>query len=132
MTLPHTDFLFGSELAQIRQDVTDLFADSELAVSITYRSFQGSVFTPGTGAYTKTFTDTSLTAVRNMVPEREVVAGQGLFQAGDLRFIVARALLPASPAKEDELVDGSSTYNVISWDTDPLGALWRIVARKVA
>jgi hypothetical protein len=132
MTLPRTDFLSVEELAQIRQDVRDLFADSQIAVPITYRSFQSSTFTPGTGAYTKTFTDTALTAVRNMVPEREVAAGQGLFQAGDLRFIIARALLPTSPAKEDELVDGASTYNVVAWDTDPVGALWRVVARKVA
>jgi len=132
VTLPRTDFLTPEELSQIGADVVDLFADSQLSVAITYRDFQSRTFTPGTGAATPTYTDYAIRAIRNMVPSREVQASQGLFQQGDLRFIIARQLLAVSPDKEDLIVDGSMTYNLVSWDTDPIAQLWRVVARLVA
>lgn len=130
--LPRADFLMASELAQISDDVLGLFADSQLSMPITYRSFQSRTFTPSTGANVPTYTDYAIRAVRIVVPTREVQASQGLYQMGDLRFFIARSTLAATPDKEDVVIDGSNTYNLVSWDTDPLSQIWRVVARKVA
>jgi hypothetical protein len=130
--LPRTDFLTAEEQAQIADDVLGLFADAHLSVPITYRSYQSRVFVPSTGVTTITYSDTSVRAVRLEVPTREVVASQGLFQQGDLRFVIARATLPTTPNKEDRLVDGAAVYSLVSWNTDALSQLWRVVARLVA
>lgn len=130
--LPRVDFLSGEELAQIADDILGVFADPQLTVSVTYRSFQSRTFTPSTGETTATYTDTVLRAFRQNVPTREIAASQGLYQQGDLRFMIARASLAQTPDKEDRLVDGANTYSLVSWDTDAISQLWRVVARLVA
>lgn len=132
MTLPRLDFLLGEELAQIGDDVTGLLADPQLSVAVTYQDFQSTTVNPGLGTDVRTYTDSSIRAIRNAVPSREVQASGGLYQMGDLRFMVARSDLPITPNSEDRLVDGALTYNLVSWDTDPLAKLWRLVARLVA
>lgn len=126
------DFLTAGELALIRGDVTDLTSDVQINATITYRAFQSRTFTPSTGEYTLTYTDTVLGAIRNEVPMSEVVASDGLYERGDLKFIINRPLLPSEPGKEDRILDGSTVYDLVTWDSDPISALWRIVARKVA
>lgn len=116
----------------MQADVADLLGDTHLSVPVTYRAFGGTTFTPSTGAATRTFTNTTLRAIRNAIPTREVVASDGLYRQGDLRFILQRAALPTEPTKDDHLVDGAKTYDVIDWDSDPISVLWRIVAREVA
>ena len=125
------EFVFPRELALMLNDVTTIFADTELAVSITYRSFTSRTFTPSTGAWTPTYTDTTIGAIRNELSLQEIAASDGLYQMGDLQFIIERATL-ATPSKEDRIVDGTEVFDLIKWESDPLNALWRIVARKVA
>ena len=132
MTLPKTDFLSGEELTQVGADIVDLLGDTQISAAITYRRFTGNAFTPATGANTPSYTDTSLRAIRNAIPAREVAASEGLYKMKDLRFIIARAELSGEPTKDDRIVDGSDTYDLVDWDSDPVGVLWRIVARKVA
>lgn len=126
------DFLTPSELSLILTDVRDLLADPQLRVSVTYRAYQSRTFTPSIGAVVPVYTDTVLGAIRNEMPVREIVASAGLYRTGDLRFIIERAALATEPNKDDHLIDGSVTYDLISWDSDPVSALWRIVARQVA
>lgn len=132
--LPRTDFLFPEEQAQIADDMVAFFADPQFAGPITYRDYQSQTFTPSVGTVVATYTDYSLNARFNQMPDRQVVASQGLYQAGDLIFMIARSLLPVIPDKEDRIVTLSDgvTYGLVRWDSDPVFALWRIVARKVA
>lgn len=125
------EFLFPSELALIQADVTTLFADTELAVTVTYRALTGRTFTPSTGAWTPTYTETVLGVIRNELSMQEIAASEGLYQMGDLQFILQRALVP-TPSKEDRIVDGTEVFDLVRWESDPLSALWRIIARKVA
>jgi len=125
-----TDFLTVEELASMHADVTDLTVDPQIAPPVTYRAFQSQTFTPSTGSYTPTYADTVVGAVRNHIPTKEVVASQGTYQQGDLEFIIHRAALATAPAKEDRIVDGTTTYGLISVDSDPIALLWRIVARR--
>lgn len=126
------DFLTQEERDLILADVTDLHGDTHVAVPVTYRAAQAApTFTPSTGVYTLNPTLYSLQAIRNLVPAREVEASHGLYQMGDLRFTIERAALPVEPTKDDRLVDGTAVYDLVSWDTDPVSALWRFVARKV-
>lgn len=125
------DFLFNYERALILQDAHDIFRTGP-SVAVTYRRYTGSSFTPATGAYTPSYTDTVTSAIRNAIPAREVQASDGLFRQGDLRFIVERAAITGEPTKDDRLLDGTRVYDLIDWDSDPMEALWRIAAREVA
>jgi hypothetical protein len=126
------DFLTAGERSMILGDVTDLMGDVQLSRSVTYRAYQGRTFTPSTGGTTVTYTDTSVRMIRNELSGREVEASRGLYQQGDIRFLAERATFGADPTKEDLIVDGGATFNLISWDSDPLSAFWRIIARQVA
>lgn len=131
MTLPRVDFLFPNERLLILQDVADLTTDPSVGVSVTYRRLTGRSFTPSTGANTPTYTDTALRAVRNMVSAQQVAVSNGLYQMGDVRYMIERAALTGDPIKEDLVVEGGVTYGLVSVDSDPLSAFWRLVARRV-
>jgi len=132
MTLPKLDFLFSEELAQIAADVAAMASDPELTVAVTYNRFISTVFTPETGTQVPTYTGLSLRAVRNTLTAREVVAGEGLYKVGDVLFTFDRATFAgAIPTREDRIMDGSTEFEVVKIDTDPIEKLWRIVARQV-
>jgi hypothetical protein len=125
------DFLSAAELASIQSDTDDLMSDVHVSVAITYRDFQGLVRDPKTGTSTTTYTDTNLRALRRTLSAREVQAGAGLFQVGDLHLRIAKTDLPITPLREDRIVVGSDTYEVVFWDTGTLGLTWLVVARRV-
>lgn len=130
MTLPRIDFLSSEELSQIAADVSSLITDPELTKPVTYRNFQSTSFTPSTGMQTATYTDSSLRVIRNNVTTREVAASNGLYQMGDVLFTFDRATFSAiTPNREDRIVDDNETWGVVSWTTDPIQRLWRVVAR---
>jgi len=132
VSLPTATFLPQADRDQIQADAEALFVDARVIVPVTYRDFLGETFDPETGVKARTYTDLALNAIRNAVPAREVQAAAGLYATGDLQFTLVRRLLGAiTPTRDDLLVDGTTTYDLISWDSDPLGLLWRIVARKV-
>ena len=127
-----SDFMTPLELALVTSDVTGLTSDPQTSVEVTYRDFQSRTLNRGTGAVVETYTDQSgLRGIRNSLSARQVTAGEGLYQMGDVKFMFSRSLLTLSPAREDRIVEGSATYELVSWDSDPLSALWNIVARVV-
>jgi hypothetical protein len=130
MTLPRLDFLTPVELAQIAADVASLVTDPQLTKPVTYRNFQSITFTPSTGMQVPSFTDSSLRVIRNNVTTRDVAIANGLYQMGDVLFTFDRATFSAiTPNREDLIVDEGETWKVVSWETDPIQKLWRIVAR---
>ena len=141
MILPKIDFLLPEERTLIGEDVTGVTSDPQLAILVTYKNFIDRIFVPATGIQTPNYTNTTLNsagaalrAIRNSLPTREVVASDGLYQMGDVRYTFARSdlpILPTLPNREDRIVDNGVTYEVVSWDTDPVEKLWRIVARRM-
>jgi hypothetical protein len=129
---PVPDFLTANERTLILSDVAALMGDTQISRPVTYRAFQSQSFTPSTGTYTPTYTDTAVRMVRNELSSQEVEASRGLYQQGDIRFLAERATFLADPGKEDVIVDNGATFNLIAWDSDPLSAFWRIIARQVA
>ena len=125
------DFLLAAESLLIENDVAALMDDTQLSVAITYQAYAGVTHTVTTGAYTSTPTSSSIRAIRNVLESREVRASNGLYQLGDIRFMIARTDFTGTPTREDRIVQGSDTYELIDWETDPLSALWNIVARGV-
>ena len=105
--------------------------DTQISRSITYRDFQSKTRTLSTGAYTSTYTDSAIRVVRTELSAREVRAGQGLFQQGDLRYLLAQSDLSVTPHREDRIVDGSDTYEVLHWAAAPITATWNVFARRV-
>jgi hypothetical protein len=124
-------YLSAGDRAQMASDLTALTADVRLGVAVTYRDHTGRTFTPSTGAYAGTYTETAIRAVRTLLTDKELRAGDGAYQAGDVVFLFDRVSLTVTPAREDRIVQGGVTYEVLASDTDPAGLLWRIVARKV-
>jgi hypothetical protein len=126
------DFLSPYELAQMTSDAADLVGDAEVGLAATYRKFVSTVFTPSTGLSVPSYTDYAVDLIRNDLSAGEVRASNGLYQIGDVRFTIARALLTPVPGKEDLVVLGGDTYNVVHWSSDPIGLLWRLVGRLVS
>ena len=125
------DFLTGDERTAILDDVDELLDDTNLSVAITYRDFQSVTHTLTTGAYVTVYTDIALRALRSLLSAHEVAAGPGLYQMGDLAFLVAQAHLGVTPVREDRIVLGADTYELVTWTAGPIGATWRLVARRV-
>lgn len=130
MNLPPLDFVFPSEATMIQQDAAGVTGDPQLGVPVTYQHYVSRTFTPSTGAYTETYTDHAVRAVRNNLSQAEIAASGGQYQSGDVRFLVPKAGLAVTPNSEDRIVDGDGAiYDLIRWDTDPVGAFWRFVMR---
>lgn len=131
MNTPTTDFLTALEATDVTNDVADLMDDTHVSRAITYRDYQSATKTVSTGAYTTTYSDSSIRGIRTEVSAREVGAGEGLYQMGDLRYLLAQSDLSATPVREDRIVDGTTTYEVIAWSADPVNMTWVVVARRV-
>lgn len=126
------DFLTAGEKTDIVSDIGDYMDDTHVSTALTYKDFISKVRTPSTGAFTATYTSyAGLRGSRSDVSAREVQISGGLLQLGDVAFLIAQSDLAITPAREDQLAVGSETYEVIKWAGDPVGMLWRIVARKV-
>jgi hypothetical protein len=123
------DFLTAEEKLLMQTDATDLIGDLELSPPITYRAHGGQTFVPSTGQVIVTWTDFTIGAIRNELSAREVAASNGLYQMGDLRFLIRRSLLPVTPDKEDRIIVDGVTYEIVSWGSDPIELFWRMVAR---
>ncbi len=136
--MPPLDFVMPSEVALIQADAHGVVADPQLGVSITYRSYQSRTFTPSTGVWTPTYADQStivdgspLRAIRSLINAREAAASQGIYQAGDVRYLITRADLLTVPGTDDRVVEGAYTYDMVDWQSDPVSAFWRLVMRRV-
>lgn len=132
MNQERMDYLTTYERGRISADVRDLLDDADLSVAITYKRFVSRVLTPSTGQYTTTYTNLGIRAIRNELSAKEVVAGAGQYQMGDVHYMIAVADQSQAPSREDRIVEGSDTFEVRAWYADPLKAVWDVVARKVA
>lgn len=126
------DFLTDDERALMFADVADLTTDGQLGVTLLYRDVGAPTFNPATGAHTANDVEYGAQAIRNEITAKEADVSGGQYQTGDVRYLVARATLPITPAREDRIVEGGDTHEIIDWRSDPVGLTWRIIARKVA
>ena len=131
MNTPTTDYLTARESTDITNDVADLMDDTNVSRAITYRDYQSVSRTVSTGVYTTTYTDSEIRGIRTELSAREVRAGEGLYQMGDLRYVLAQSDLSATPVREDRIVDGTTTYELIAWSADPINMVWTVIARRV-
>lgn len=132
MNTPTTDYLTARESTDIGNDVADLMDDTHVSREITYRDYQSVSRTVSTGVYTTTYSDSTIRGIRTDLSAREVRAGEGLYQMGDLRYVLAQSDLSGiAPVREDRIVDGSTTYEIIAWAADPINMMWVVVARRV-
>ncbi len=114
----------------IQQDAQGVTGDPQLGVLVTYQHYVSRTMDPARGTWTEVYTDTSLRAIRNNLSQAEIASSGGQYQSGDVRFLIAKALLPTAPGSEDRLVDSDGAiYDLVRWDTDPVGAFWRLVMR---
>lgn len=108
-------------------------------VSIVYRLFADSVFTPTTANELETYHDVAIHhVVQNMVTVADVSAGQGALQMGDIKlgFPVSDLSAHLTYARSGDLstsdlvVIGTTTYRVISLETYGNGTMLRVMARR--
>lgn len=126
-----TDFVSAGELTEIQAVVGEVMDDVQVRTSVTYRDYTGATHTPRTGAYTPAYTDTTCGAIRSDLGAREIAVSGGLYEQGDVTFLLAQADVAVTPTREDRVVCDSLTYEVIDWRKDPLGLTWRLIARRV-
>ena len=131
MNTPTTDFLTARESTDITNDLADFMDDQQVSRAITYRDYQSVTRTVSTGAITPVYTDSSIRGVRTELNAQQVIAGGGLYQAGDFHYMIAQSDLSATPNREDRIVDGADTYEIVHWAADPLSMTWRVIARRV-
>ena len=125
------NFLTSDESDAIVGDVAALMDDTDVSRAITYRDFVSMTRTPSTGASTPSYTNYTIRGVRTDLSAREVAAGAGLYQIGDIEYIFAQSDLPIVPHREDRIFDDPYTYEVIHWASDPLSVKHHIIARRV-
>lgn len=125
------DFLTAREKDLITEDFSNLVANTQLKVSITYKTFSSkAAFAPTTGKVTETYTNSIINAFRMPLSDREVQDSAGRYQVGDYRYFI-RVSDVATVKKDDRLVDASITRYVISFFTDPVKVFHTLVARNL-
>lgn len=124
------DFVLPDEVTLMQQDAAGVTADPQLGLTITYRSYTGRTFVPSTGAWTPNYTDQALRAIRNNLKASEIAASGGVYQEGDVRYLIAKAI--ATPGTDDKVEDSDGVlFDMVQWDTDPANLFWRLVMRRV-
>lgn len=126
------EFLTASEKALIHADVAAAMDDTDLSIAVTYRRVTGQVFVPTTGEHLPKETGTAMRALRTELKHQELFAAQGLYQQGDIAFLFSRRDITWTPTREDYLLIGTEKWEIVAFNGDPVLAMWRIVARKVA
>ena len=126
------DWVNPLELETVKADALAMVNDPQLGRPAVFKSqVQGTTFNPATGAYTSTYTETSLNVLRGELSIAEVKNSAGLYQPGDVRFTIAQQSLTQDPGREDRLVLDGETFEVLTSREDPLSAVWTLVGRKV-
>ena len=124
------DFITSRESTLIGTDVAALLDDTQLSVEVTYKEYTGRTFTPSTGATVNAYTSSTLRAARTTLSARELAAGTGIYQAGDVKFMFARSDLTLTPQLQDRIVIDGVTYSLVNWQTDILAMFWFVIARR--
>ena len=115
-------------VTSLKQEIKTII-DTELGTAITFRQVTARTFAPTTGVIGTTKTDHSLNAIMSKVNVEDMEANGDLVVT-DLAFIVSRLDLTIEPSGDDQIIEGSDTYTVLSWRTDEAGAMYAIYARK--
>ncbi len=131
MNRPAPDFLTTEENSAINNDINNMVDDSTIGASITYKAFLSRAYTPETGTDVVTYTNTTLNAITGNISTKEIEQSGGQMQRGDKWFWFPLVDMSSTLTKEDVIVSGSVTYQVIEWKEDTLGKMYRVVVRKM-
>lgn len=107
-------------------DLRSLTSDAYLQVEITYTAASSVSYDPSSGP-TRTESESEVDALRREVTTDEVLAGSGV-EAGDRLYLLE---LDTDPTTSDRITDGSETWEVKSWEADPLGISYSVLARRI-
>lgn len=134
MKTPRPDVLTNFEVGQIQADTQALIDDTDVSVSVTYKSFDSETFDAETGNQTTTTTDTSTTALRAYLSAEKMdrLSGQVSelnVEVGDRVYLIDSADI-GEPSTEDTITEGSTTLEVTGWRSDVLGQFYWIGARE--
>lgn len=127
------EFLTAREKTLITDDFSDFIADTQVRVSITYKSWssKGS-FTTGSsgGTVSDTYSDSTINAFRVPITDQEARDSGGKYLVGDYRYMIKVADI-STPKMSDRIVDGSVTRYIVGFSTDPLRVFHSVVARNI-
>lgn len=124
------EYLSAAHLTKIGTDVGLAISGlgSTASISVTYSRVTATSYAPTTGAATDTKADTTVTAYRYEFfskladgTERAMIA-----------YMISVASLANEPCRDDRITEGSNTYHVQEWSTDPLRKFWIIQCPKAA
>jgi len=109
--------LFGQVKNSVNSILPGLFSDPDLAISVTWKVFSGSVFDEDQGVNVETYTDYVLSAIRiekeiGSIQTKSVPPGPWMMSIGDVVYLFKSSDLPSGVSIRDGLVDGEYTYGV--------------------
>lgn len=111
--------------------VTDLVHCDQLSVEIQYITLRSSTYAVETGVTTRTEGDSTVRALRHIVDVDEAERSGGKLQVEDRLYMIAKEDIAVAPTTSDNIVDANETFEVVSWEEDPLGAFYQFLARRV-
>jgi len=111
--------------------ITAFNALDDIPVSCTYRSMTDDQpeYDPADGSVTEAYTDYTVDLILTSVKLREV-EGSDIIQTNDKWALVPATSLTPTPKNIDIIIINSIEWNITDINTDPAGALWKILIRK--
>lgn len=127
---------------ELMEDFDDsLVDDTRLQVKVTYKRFTGSSYDAETATQTPTEdTANAVPAIRGVISGRRAEAVRSSVpnvEQGDREYLIRPSDLTDKgitlpPTREDQIVDGSSTYKLIGWRRDDkVGDMFLFIAREI-
>lgn len=109
---------------------TAVAATGNIAVSTNYLSFVSTSIDVSAGTPATTFTTVEGVMVIYDVFSIMQIDGQAI-RPTDKKILVPNKNIPGiSPSENDQVIDGSTIWEVVTVKTDPAEALWELQARK--
>ena len=98
------DLLNPEEICDIRDDVKSILEDCDFDREIIYRRLTDRAFNTGTGATTRTVSDTPIKAFMGNHSAGDVANSGGILQLGDVIFMFDPNVLDGFPMGDDQII----------------------------
>lgn len=131
MDAPQPDYLTSAEKTALSDSVGSLLDDTEITVEVTYEAHGGSSVNLESGDVTDSDDTATFQAGRREVTAEEAERSGGRLEVRDRIYVFEQENLPTghdTPGQQDRIVEGGSTYQVKSWQSDVLSDVFVVVA----
>ncbi len=101
-----------------------------VAVSTNYRAFVSTTYNASTGVATTTYTTTAGVSVVFDAFRLEQIDGEKVKPEDKIALVAQVQISGTTPNDNDQITEGTKTWNVVKVGVDPAGALWSLQIRR--